>query len=228
MTKFVELRRLGGVALVALGVGFLAPGRTVEANMKPGVCAQKLCAGHCVAPTPQNGCGAASCSACGVVGAAAVCEGAGCGYQSCWSGYQDLDGKRSNGCEAIVTNRLWFQLPGKYKIAAAAGVASYQFIGVASGRMSQVDNVDKAMPAGFSVRVLGREAAEAIDRCLTISAALPASSKAWIELYTTGPGAIVQVPYTDNSPPGYAELNLRVPASPEVVVTCHVNSEPAG
>jgi hypothetical protein len=235
MTGFFAGRLwLSAAALVGLTAGFFASERPVGAGMKPFTCTQKLCGGKCVAPAPQNGCGAAGCNQCGVVGAAAVCEAAGpttsCGYTTCFSGRQDRDGRRNNGCEAIVTNHFKFPISAKFRVESIEGATVYRFIlAPPGGRMTQSGNTINT-PASFSLRTPRSETAAAIERCLAMSVAIATPGKVWLEIFThsEGPDAIVQVPYLDNTPPDYNNVILSLPASPKLSVTCHVNLEPIG
>lgn len=218
-------RRRGLVAAVAAAVGFAVP----PADAMPVPCTQKRCDGKCVAFTPANGCGAAGCTkACGVVGAQPACKPVNgvstCDYETCQSGRLDLDGKRQNGCEAIDTPYIVFQIPTTFTLSTLAGATNYQFKGVAGGRTSTNDDRHD-IPATFYLRVEHRDTAAAIDRCLAIAAGMPSTSKAWLELHASG-GKIVQVPYTYNDPPGYGALRLLVRDQPDITVACHVNLKP--
>lgn len=61
----------------------------------------RACAEACVAPAPANGCGAADCVACALTHVVtASCAAGACDYEACASGFEDVDGDRTNGCEA--------------------------------------------------------------------------------------------------------------------------------
>jgi hypothetical protein len=66
----------------------------------------KKCGGRCVPATdPQWGCAADSCTPCAmanVTGAYCSLSTANCDYQACAAGWEDRDGVRTNGCEAIA------------------------------------------------------------------------------------------------------------------------------
>lgn len=216
----------------ALG-GVLFAERPVDAQVSIQLCdaKQQRCDGKCVPKSPQIGCGDKFCRSCVVVGAAPACESTGkegiCGYSKCFDGRVDLDGERTNGCEAIKVPYMVFQIPATYARMSLDGRVRYELSGVASGSMTQ--SGDK-QPTGksFSFTVPTGPTLTEIDRCFALAAALPASAKVWLEMHE--PTTIYQIPYIDNSPhdqPSYVKVVLDVRDGPKHAVNCRVNHPPS-
>jgi len=219
------------LAAGALG-GLLFADRPVDAQVGIQACdaAQQRCSGRCVPKTPQTGCGDTKCRQCFVAGAEPACESAGsdlvCGYSKCFADRIDLDGKRTNGCEAIKVGRLVFKIPTTYARKSSEEHVRYVLSEVASGSMSHSGDV-WGTGKSFDFTVPPGPVLTEIDRCFALAAALPASATVWLEVRS--PTTIFQLPATDNAPygaPTYNKVVLDVRDGPKYSILCHVNQPP--
>lgn len=212
-------RPVAVAALGVVGVVLAATERPVEAQVHVTSCDPKqlLCGGKCVPRTPQTGC--SSCTPCQVVGASSTCEGSGkdsrCGYTACMTDRIDLDGDRTNGCEALVTNYLVFRVPAAFMVSSSTTATTYEFSGIAGGRWRQEGEL-RAMPQWIQLQVGGPRVSEAIARCLSLTATAP--SKVWLEVFNSGIPSMIQ------RSPGTARVEI--PEATPATVQCYVNREP--